>query len=66
INWREMLTIIRDRVQDMIDRGLSLEQVKEARPTRDYDARWGTDTGFWTTEMFIEAVYQNLNNPGQE
>jgi len=61
INWREMLTIIRDRIQDMINRGMSLEQVKAAQPTRDYDARWGTDSGFWTTESFIGAVYQNLS-----
>ena len=65
INWREMLTIIRDRVQDMIDRGLTLEEVQEARPTRDYDARWGAETGFWTTEAFVAAVYQNLSS-GQE
>ncbi|MDT8399001.1 MAG: MBL fold metallo-hydrolase [Pseudomonadales bacterium] len=62
INYREMLTIIRDRIQDMIDRGLSLEQVKAAEPSRDYDARWGADEGFWTTTQFIEAIYQNLSN----
>lgn len=61
INWREMLTIIRDRVQDMIDRGMSLEEVQAARPTRDYDPRWGADSGFWTTEQFVAAVYQNLS-----
>ncbi len=63
INWREMLTIIRDRVQDMIDRGLTLEEVQAARPTRDYDPRWGADTGFWTTTAFVAAVYQNLSTP---
>ncbi len=61
INWREMLTIIRDRIQDMVDRGMSLEEVKAARPTRDYDPRWGSDTGFWTTEQFVAAVYENLS-----
>lgn len=60
INWREMLTIIRDRVQDMIDRGMTLDEVQAARPTRDYDPRWGTDTGFWTTGQFVEAVYRDL------
>lgn len=67
INWREMLTIIRDRIQDMIDRGMSLEEVQDARPTRDYDPRWGSDSGFWTTEQFVAAVYQNLSEQsGQE
>jgi cyclase len=61
INWREMLTIIRDRIQDMVDRGMSLEEVQAARPTRDYDPRWGSDSGFWTTEQFVAAVYENLS-----
>lgn len=60
INWREMLTIVRDRIQAMIDRGMTLEEVLAARPTQDYDARWGRDSGFWTTRQFVEAVYRNL------
>jgi cyclase len=62
INYREMLTIIRDRVQAMIDKGMTLEQVKAAKPTQDYDARWGANSGFWTTEQFVAAVYQNLSS----
>jgi glyoxylase-like metal-dependent hydrolase (beta-lactamase superfamily II) len=65
INWREMLTIIRDRIQAMIDRGMTLEEVQAARPTQDYDARWGRDSGFWTTTQFIEAVYLNLSSAGE-
>jgi cyclase len=57
-----MVTIIRDRVQDMINHGMSLEQVKAARPTRDYDPRYGATTGFWTTDMFVEAVYRSLSS----
>lgn len=59
--YRDMLTIIRDRIQDMVKRGLSVEQVKAARPTYDYDGEFGTDTGPWTTAMFIEAVYSELS-----
>jgi glyoxylase-like metal-dependent hydrolase (beta-lactamase superfamily II) len=66
INWREMLSIIRDRIQDMIDRGMSLEEVQAARPTRDYDPRWGADSGFWTTEQFVAAVYENLSTAGED
>jgi hypothetical protein len=55
-----MLSIIRDRVQDLIDKGMTVEQVKAARPTMDFDGRYGSDTGPWTTAMFIEAVYKNL------
>lgn len=60
VAWRDMLTIIRDRIQAMIDRGMSLQEVQAARPTQDYDARWGRDSGFWTTTQFVEAVYRNL------
>jgi len=59
INCREMTIIIRDRVQDMIKKGMTLEQVKAARPTRDYDPLFGSVPG-WTSEMFVEAVYKSL------
>jgi cyclase len=58
--YQEMLTIIRDRIQAMIDKGMTLEQVEAARPTRDYDRRYGSTTGPWTTSMFIEAAYRSL------
>jgi cyclase len=58
--YRDMVTIIRDRVADMIKKGMTLDQVKAARPTRDYDTRYGATTGFWTTDMFVEAVYKSL------
>ena len=41
-----------------------LEAVKAARPTRDYDARWGASTGAWTTDMFVEAVYRTVDATG--
>jgi glyoxylase-like metal-dependent hydrolase (beta-lactamase superfamily II) len=59
INCREMTIIIRDRVQDMVKKGMTLEQVKAARPTRDYDPLYGSVPG-WTTDMFLEAVYKSL------
>jgi cyclase len=59
--YQEMVTIIRDRVQDMVKRGLTLDQVKSARPTRDYDPLYGTNKGPWTTDMFVEAVYKSLS-----
>jgi cyclase len=60
--YRDMVTIIRDRIQDMKQRGLTLEQVQAARPTSDYDPRWGAESGPWTTGMFVEAVYKSLGN----
>ena len=59
-SYRNMLVMIRDRVQDMIKSGKTLDQVKAAKLTMDCDGRYGSDTGAWTTNMFIEAVYQSL------
>jgi cyclase len=58
--YHQMLVIIRDRLQDMIKQGMTLEQVKAAKPTRDYDPIYGSDTGNWTTDMFVEAAYKSL------
>jgi cyclase len=57
--YRDMVTIIRDRVQDAIKRGLTLEQVKAARLTKDYDPRYDVPT--WTKDQFIEAAYRSLS-----
>ena len=60
--YRDMLTIIRDRVQRMIEAGLTLEQVRAAGPTLDYDGIYGNPPGAtWTGEMFLEAVYRDLS-----
>lgn len=65
VYYRNMVSIIRDRIQDMIKRGMTLEQVKAARPTLDYDARYGNPGGKWTTDKFIEAAYQSLKSGAQ-
>src|SRR5262249_33628862 len=56
VEYRDMVTIIRDRVQDLIKKGMTLEQVKAARPTRDYDAEYGGPN-----DAFLEAVYKSLS-----
>jgi cyclase len=58
--YRDMVSIIRDRVQTMIKTGATLDQVKAARLTADYDSRYGATAGPWTTDMFVEAVYNTL------
>ena len=58
--YRDMLAIIRDRVEAMILTNASLEQVKAARVTADFDDRYGKTSGPWTTNMFVEAVYASL------
>jgi glyoxylase-like metal-dependent hydrolase (beta-lactamase superfamily II) len=61
LEYRDMVTIVRDRIQSMIAKKMTLEQVKAARPTLDYDSRYGATTGAWTTDMFVEAVYRSLS-----
>ena len=60
VEYRDMVTIIRDRVQDLIKKGMTLEQVKAANPAQGYRSQYGSDTGPWTTDLFIEAVYRSL------
>jgi cyclase len=61
VEYRDMATIIRDRIRDMVFKGMTLEQVRAAKPTRDYDPLYGATTGFWTTDKFVEAVYKSLS-----
>lgn len=56
--YRDVITIVRDRVQDLIKKGRTLEQIKAARPTLEFDKRYATS--YWTADMFVEAVYKSL------
>jgi len=58
--YRDMVTILRDRVQAMVVKGMTLEQVKATKPTADYDPRYGAASGPWTTDQFVEAAYLSL------
>lgn len=60
VDYRDMVTIIRDRVQDMIKKGMTVEQVVAAGPAQDYAQRYGATSGPWTTTQFVQAVYQTL------
>jgi cyclase len=61
LEYRDMVVIIKDRIEEMVKRRMTLEQVKAAKPTLDYDLHYGADTGPWTTAMFIEAVYKDVS-----
>ena len=60
VEYRDMVTIIRDRVRDLKDAGMTLDQVKAASPARGYTRRYGSDSGAWTTNAFVEAIYNSL------
>ena len=60
VEYRDMITIIRDRVRELVDAGRSLEQIKAAGPAQGYAGRYGNAGGDWTTDTFVEAVYRSL------
>jgi glyoxylase-like metal-dependent hydrolase (beta-lactamase superfamily II) len=61
VEYRDMVVIVRDRIQDGIDKGLSLRQVQATRPTLGYDWQYGRSNDDWTGEDFVEAVYRELS-----
>jgi cyclase len=63
VEYRDMVTIVRDRVADLIKKGQSLQQVKAARPSRDYDADYGAASGPSSPDAFVEAVFRSLGKP---
>ena len=63
VEYRDMVTIIRDRIQDMVKRGQTLAQVKAANPTMEYDGLYANAPG-WTKDQFVEAVYNSLKPAG--
>jgi glyoxylase-like metal-dependent hydrolase (beta-lactamase superfamily II) len=60
VNYRDALTIIRDRVAYYAGKGMSFEQVLAQKPSADYDGIYGSEEGPWTTRMFLEAVYKGV------
>jgi glyoxylase-like metal-dependent hydrolase (beta-lactamase superfamily II) len=61
VEYRDMVTIIRDRVRDLIKQGLTLEQIQAASPARGYTRRYGSGAGSKATNEFIEAVYRSMS-----
>jgi cyclase len=60
VEYRSVVMIMRDRIQDLVGKGMTLAQVKAADPAKGFKNRYGSDTGPWTTDMFVEAVFESL------
>ena len=60
LEYRDAITVVRDRVQHLIEQGKTLQEVKASNPTLGYRSQYGTDSGPWTTDMFVETVYKEL------
>jgi glyoxylase-like metal-dependent hydrolase (beta-lactamase superfamily II) len=59
VEYREMVTVVRDRVLDLVKKGSTIEQVKAAKPSRDYDPEY-TRSGGPSADSFVDAVYRSL------
>jgi len=62
--YRDMVTIIRDRIAELIKKGKSLSEVEAARVTLDYDGRYSQPA--WTGEMFVASIYNSLKTSGSK
>jgi cyclase len=60
VEYRDMVTIVRDRIRAAVKKGMTLAQVKDAKLTLDYDYRYGAKTGSGTTDQFVESIYKSL------
>jgi len=60
-NYRDMVTIVRDRVRDLVQKGRSLDDVKRAKPTLDYDGLFDPQPDGWSGDRFVEAIYRDLS-----
>jgi cyclase len=63
VEYRDMTTIVRDRVLSLVEQGRSLEQVQAARPAYEYEPLYQSAGVTWTARMFVEAVYETLKSP---
>ncbi len=61
LEYHDMVVIMRDRIRDAIKKGMTLDQIKAARLTRDYDARYAAPSGPGTTANFVESLYRDLS-----
>jgi glyoxylase-like metal-dependent hydrolase (beta-lactamase superfamily II) len=61
LEYRDAITVVRDRIQSLIAEGKSLDQIRAANPTLGYRSQYGADSGPWTTDMFVEVIYRELS-----
>jgi glyoxylase-like metal-dependent hydrolase (beta-lactamase superfamily II) len=61
VEYRDMVTIVRDRVRDLVAAGRSLQDVQAASPAKGYAGRYGHGSNGWTTERFVDAIYKSLS-----
>ena len=61
LEYHDMIVIVRDRIRDAVKKGMTIDQVKAARLTRDYDPRYAAASGPGSTANFVESMYRDLS-----
>jgi cyclase len=61
VEYRNMVATVRDRIKSMVETGMTLPEVQAAKPTADFDERYGATTELWTAEQFVAAAYESLS-----
>ena len=64
VEYRDMVQIVRDRIGDSVEKGMTLAQVQSSKPALDYDTRY--DGAAWTSAMFVQAAYESIKEAGNE
>lgn len=59
LEYRNVVTMMRDRIQAMVEKNMTLAQVKAADLAKGFKSRYGGDPS-WTPDMFVEAVFNSL------
>jgi len=60
--YRDMVTIVRDRVRSAVEMNASLAQLQASQPVLDYSGVFGAPGSDWTSGDFVEAVFRQLND----
>jgi glyoxylase-like metal-dependent hydrolase (beta-lactamase superfamily II) len=65
VTYRDMVVVIRDRVRDLMKQGMTLPQILAASPAQGFARAFGSDSGEWTTAMFIESIVRTSGGPAK-
>jgi glyoxylase-like metal-dependent hydrolase (beta-lactamase superfamily II) len=58
--WRDMLVAVGRKVREGVERGDSLAEILESRPTAEFDARYAPAGALVSAEAFVRNVYTDL------
>ena len=65
--YRDMLVAVGRKVRELVEQGMGVEDILAAKPTAEFDARFGRPGALVTPEEFIRSVYRDLapKRPGR-